>query len=146
MNLLGPGASQQLDDVAAGGPADNRIVDHNHPLTAHRLRKGVELDSHRIFPLALARLDEGPADIAVLDKADPIWNAGSLCEAKRRIEAGIRHADDNIRLDGMLLPEQLAGAQTGCVHRSPLDHRIRAGEIDEFKDAEALRAAAVGPD
>ena len=58
------------------------------------------------------------------------------------IKAGIRHADDDIRLHGMLEREERACALARDMDAAAVDDGVRAGEVDELEDAELLRRFA----
>ena len=51
---------------------------------------------HTFVPHLLRRLDESPADIAVLDETDTVRNAGELCVADGCRDTGIRYADNHV--------------------------------------------------
>ena len=69
---------QQTDDPLAGRAADNTVIYQNNTLACHNAFYHIQLDPHGIRPHLLIRLDKGSADIAVLDKADFIWDSRSL--------------------------------------------------------------------
>ena len=65
---------------------------------------------------------------------------GGLRKADRRRRAGIRDADDEIRLGRRLAREGLAHAHASAVHLHPAYARIRTREIDVLEDAERVSA------
>ena len=85
------------------------------------------------------------ADVLIFDKADAVGDAGLARVADGCIKAGIRHADDDVRLHGMLEREERACALARHVDAAAVDHGVGAGEVDELEDAQPLRRfAAVG--
>ena len=135
MDFRGARLAQKLYDSGACRAAHNRIVDHDDALAAHGIRNRIELDAHLILTALLTGRDKGAADIFVLDKADSIRNAGRSRIAERRVQAGIGHADDDIRIHRMLCRQKLAGAHARRMDRVAVDHGIGTGKIDVFKNA-----------
>ncbi len=144
MHLARTCITQQTDDPRTGGSADDRIVDQHHPLVPDGFSNHVQLDPHRILPLALGGLDEGTADIAVFDEPDPIRNTALLGIAKRSIQTRIRHADHHIRLHRIFPIEDTSGTLPRLMDADSLYHRVGAREIDILKDTETRFAAAMG--
>ncbi len=144
MDFLCTGIPQQLDDAGGGGAAHDGVIHQHHPLALDGAGHHVQLDAHAVFALLLAALNEGAADVFILDEADAVGDAALLRVAERRIQTGIRHADDHIGLHGVLLCQEPACLLAGLVHRAALDDAVRAGEIDELEHAHlGVRAAAV---
>ena len=81
-------------------------------------------------------------DVFVLDKAHAVGDAALLRVAERCIQTGVRRADDDIGLHGMLLRQEPARLRTGLMHTGALDDGIRAGKVDVLKDASSVRRGA----
>lgn len=67
-------------------------------------------------------------------------------EAQGGIQAGIRHTDDHVRLDGALPKPGKRRPLAGFMDAGPLDHRVGPGEVHIFKDADMAFPLAVGAD
>ena len=127
---LGRARLPQLPDNPGGGGApDDRVVHHHHPLALDRGGQHVQLDAHEVFPLALRWLDKGPADVPVFNKADAVRDARLPGKAQRGVQAGIGHADDDVRLHRMLQRQIRAGAHPRLVDADALDDRVGPGKI-----------------
>ena len=146
MDLLGPRLPQKGDDLAAGGPPDDGVVHHDHPLALHLAGQGGELDAHRLLPAGLVGGDKGAAHIAVFHKSHPVGDAALLGVALGGVQAGVGHPDDQVGLHRVLLGQKLARVYPGLVDRLPGDHRVGAGEVDILKDAHVGQSPAVVPD
>ena len=136
------GLAQQADGAGARRAADDGVIDQHNALALDRGRDGVQLDAHAALALGLAALNEGAAYIFVLDKAHAVGDTALLRIAERCIQTGVRCADDDIGLHGMLLRQEPARLQTGLMHTGALDDGIRAGEVDVLKDAHRVRRGA----
>ena len=62
--------------------------------------------------------------------------------AERRVQAGIRRADHDVRRDRVLQRQVRARALARLVHAGAVDDGVRAGKVDELKDAQAALLAA----
>ena len=148
MHLGGTGIAQGRHQLAAGGAAHDRVVDHHHPLTGQHIRQGVELDADARLPHRLGGLDEGATHIAVLDQAIAEGDAAPLGIADRRRDAGIGHTDHNVGRDGGLAGQYLADAHPVAVQGLAEEATVRASEVDHLEHAEPGRllnpAAALG--
>ena len=133
MHLGGAGLSQQADNPSAGGAANNRVIDHHHPLALDILSQYIQLDLHRVLTLTLGRLNKAAADVAVLDKSNTVRNAALLGIAQGGVQAAVRHADDNIRVYRVFLRQVRTGPHSGVLHRHALNHTVRPSKIDVLK-------------
>ena len=118
MHLFCPRFTNQPHNSCRGCTADDRVVDQNHTLAANGLRNRVQLDLHQILAGRLTGRNEGSSDILVLQKADSVRNAGLLRITKRRIQTGIRNADDHICLHRMLQRKERARPDSRLMNRS----------------------------
>lgn len=142
MNLRRAGLADELYDVGAGGAADDGVVDQYHTLAADGGGDGVELDVDGFLPLALLRLDKGAGDILVFDKAYAVRDAGLLGIAEGGVQAGVRNADDHVRLNGVLQRQKGSGALPRGVDAAAVYDGVRTGEVDVLKDAQRAGALA----
>ena len=98
MDLRRAGLPEKPGDSSAGGSPDDGIVYQDHTLSGYALPDGAELQPHLIQPVLLSGGDKRAAYILVFDQADLIGNAGCPAVPQRRVQAGVRHTDDRIRL------------------------------------------------
>ena len=145
MDLLRARFPQKADDARRCGAADDGIIDEDDALVPDGFGDDVQLDAHGVFAHLLAGGDEAAADILVLQEADAVGDAALLRVADGCIDAGIRHADDDIRIHGIFAGQEPAGIQPRSVYAPPLEDGIRAGEVDVLKDAQARASSAVPP-
>ena len=142
--LGGTGVPQQLDDAGRGGAAHDGVIHQHHPLALDGAGHDVQLDAHAVLALLLAALNEGSADVLILNEADAVGDAALLGVAQGGVQAGVRHADDHIGIHRVFLCQEPAGLLAGLVHRAALDDAVRAGKVDELEHAHlGVRAAAV---
>ena len=87
----------------------------------------------------MVRRDEGPADIFIFDESDPIRNIGRLAETERRVQPGVRHADDDVGRRGMNGGKGFSRPYARLMNPDAIDDRVGPRKIDVFKNAEALR-------
>ena len=135
VDLRCTGVPQQLDDAGRGGAAHDGVIHQHDPLALDGAGYDVQLDAHTVLALLLAALDEGAANVFVLDEADAVGDAALLGVAEGGVEAGVRHTDDHIGLHGVLLRQEAACLLAGLVDRAALDDAVRAGEVDVLEDA-----------
>ena len=69
-----------------------------------------------------------------------VGDAGLAGVADGGVQAAVGHADDDVRLDGMLQSQEGSGPQTGLVDTGAVHHRVGPGEVDKLKDAQAALA------
>ena len=75
--------AEHLDDLARRVAAHDRVVDDDEALAADDLGQRVELHPQAVTAKLLARLDEGPPDVAVLDQAVVLRQPAGAREAAR---------------------------------------------------------------
>ncbi len=146
VHLLGAGGAHHLDDLLAGGAADDAVVDQDDALALQHRPVGVVLQLHAEVADLVGRLDEGAADVVVADDAELEGDAalGRIAHGRRHAAVGHRH--HHIGLDAALARQFGADALAGLVDRGALDHAVGAGEVDVLEDAEAVGLLAEGLD
>src|SRR5205823_3934211 len=80
MDLGGTGFTQHVDDARGRRPAHDAVVDQRDSLSAKHGRQWIEFEVDVRFTLLLPRLDERAADVAVLDQAFAVRQAGGTRE------------------------------------------------------------------
>ena len=135
VDLLRASLPHELDETCTGGSTYDGVIDQDDTLALDFRTDRVQLDLYEVLTLRLSRCDEGSSDVLVLDEADTIWDTGLPAVTDRGIEAGVRYADDDVRIDRMLFCEELAGAHTGIVYGCSVDDRIRTCEVNILKHA-----------
>ena len=136
MHLGGAGLAQHADDLAHGVAAHDRVVHDHQPLAAHHLGQRVELHPQAVAAQLLPGLDERAGDVAVLDQAVVLRDAGSAREALRRGVAGVGDRDHEIGVDRRLAGEDLAHPAANRLERAALELGVRAREVDVLEDAQ----------
>ena len=129
----GTGIADGRHELAAGGAADDGVVDHHHALAGEHIRQGVELHADAGFTHRLGGLNEGAAHVAVFDQTIAEGDAAVLRIANRRRDAGIRHADHNIGLYRRFAGEHFADTHAIAVERFAEETAIGPGEIDHLE-------------
>src|SRR6266496_2015709 len=72
VDFAGAGGAYHADDLAAGGAADNRIIDEDDALAIEHAAHRIQLELHAEIADALLGLDEGAPDVVAADKADAV--------------------------------------------------------------------------
>ena len=139
MDFLCAGTAQHFHRTAAGGAPYDGIVNQNNSLPVHDTPDGVELEADPHFAFCLGRGDKGAPDVFVFCKTNGVGDAGGFCVAHGGIQPRIRHTDNNIRLDGMLLRQEGTGLLPGQAYAASVQHGIRPCKIDVFKHTHAPR-------
>ena len=132
------GISEELDERAGSSAPHDRVVDHHDALPFEVLRQCVELELHALAPELLGRLDERPADVAVLDEPVVERDATDPTEADGRRHGGIGYGHDDIGIDPGLGGQHLAQALADVVHAGPVPHGVGTAEVHELKRAAGL--------
>src|SRR5690606_24990826 len=88
IDVLGTGVAGHLDDLLAGGAADDGVVDQHHVLAAELQLDGVELLAHRLLAGGPAGHDQGPAAVAVLPETYAELHAQAVGQLQCRGAAG----------------------------------------------------------
>src|SRR5262249_25384564 len=81
MHFFGAGLADHFHDLAAGGSADDRIIDDDDTFAMEHLGDGIQLDLHAEVPDRLFGLDEGTSHVMVPDQTSFEWNTGSFAIA-----------------------------------------------------------------
>ena len=109
MDLLGSGLPDHGDQLAGGRPPDDRVVDQDDPFVLEGGRDGIEFQSDPPITKHLARFDERPADVSVLDQPVGVLDAALGRETLRRRDTRFGNGNDHIGLGyGLNTPEELA--------------------------------------
>src|SRR5699024_5716337 len=133
----------QADDARDGRAAHDAVVHEDDPFAAHGGGDGVELYAHGVLEPCLAGLDEGAADVLALHEAHAVGSAALASAAQGRVDAGVRHADDDVGLNGVLQGQEGARALARRVYAAAVYDGVRAREVDELEDALARGLPAV---
>ena len=142
MHLRRARFAQKADNARAGRAADDGIIHHDDALALDGGGNGVQLDTHRVLPLLLPRLNKRAPDVLVFDEADAVGNPAGAAVPDGGIQTGIRHADDHIRLNRMVKREEAARPDARLVDAAAVNDGIGTREINELEDAHAVMARA----
>ncbi len=130
-----PGLAHHAHDLARGGAAHDRVVDqHDAPALEHVAHR-VELDADAHRAQALARLDEGAADVVVADQAPLEGQPALPREAERRAHPAVGHRADDVGVGRLLARELAAEREPRLEHRAAEDQAVRAREVDVLEHA-----------
>ncbi len=146
VHFAGAGGADHFDDLAAGGAADNRIVDQDDALAFQDGAVGGMLHLHAEISNVVGRFDEGAADIVVADDAEVERQAAFERVAHGGGDAGVGDGDDDVGVDRAFAGEFGADFLAGAVDRRAFHDGVGAGEIDVFEDAETGASGAEGFD
>ena len=136
VHFEGPGIAQGLHQLATGGAAHDRIVDHHHPLARQHIGQGVEFYPDTRLAHRLGGLDEGATHVAVLDQAIAEGDATRLGITDSSRNAGIGHTDDNVGRHRRFPGQGLADPHPVAVEGFAEEAAVGSGEIDHLEDAE----------
>ncbi|MND41941.1 hypothetical protein D3C80_327000 [compost metagenome] len=142
VDLGRPCFTGHLDDLLGGGATDDGVIHQQHLLALEFGADGVELATHRLLALGLARHDEGTAYVAVLHEALAVRQAQGMGDFQRHVAGGLGDGDDHVHVEIFPLPCNLlaqlaAHVETGGIDGDLVDARIGAGEVDVLEDAGA---------
>ena len=130
MHLGGSRLLEHRHDAPRGRAPHDRVVDQHHALAPDDGPHGRKLHPDTLLAQLLRRLDEGAADVLVLDQAHLVGQAARLGIAHRGAEARIGHADDDVGIDRCLAIEQPSRLLAVGVDVAPLDVAVGTGEVD----------------
>ncbi len=138
MDLGGAGVAHHAHERARRGAPHDRVVDDDHALPAHVVVEHVELQLHALATQLVGRLDEGAADVAVLDETLVVFDAAGRRVADGGRGRGVGHRDDDVGVDGVLAGQFLAETMAGVVNAQSVPAGVRAGEVDVLERAASL--------
>ena len=144
VDLGGAGGADHLDDLAAGGAADDGVVDQDDALALDDAAVGGVFELHAEVADAVGGFDEGAADIVVADDAELEGDAALGGVAHGGGDAAVGDGDDDVGVDMAFAGEFGADAFSGGVDADAFDDGVGAGEVDVFEDAEAGGGAGEG--
>ena len=136
--------AEHLGELLLGGAPNDRVVDDHEPLAGDVLAQRVELHADRPRSELLARCDEAPSDVAVLDDPLAERDPAAAREALGRRYPGLGHAHHHVGVDWCLLGELLADVDASLVDALVVEARVGTGEVDELEEAELGVDALVG--
>src|SRR5438552_1351286 len=135
VDLAGAGALDHLDDLPAGGAADDRVVHDRDPAALEGLTDGVQLHLDPEVPDALLGLDEGASDVVVADQPELVGDPRLLREAERGPGAGVGDGNDDVGLHRVLARELMAERLADAMYGPAPQDRVRAREVDVLEHA-----------
>ena len=141
MHLSGAGAAHHADDFAAGGAANDGVVNEDDALAFEQIVHGVELEADAEVADALLGLNEGAAHVVIADEAEAEGKAGLFRVAERGGDAGVGDGNDDIGGHAGLARELAAHLVARLLHPAAEDARVGAREVDVLEDAAGLRHA-----
>src|SRR4030042_6780744 len=103
MDLLCPRVSEHLDDLPAGGPPDDRVIDGDHPFPIHQPLYRVEFNFHSKVADGLFRFNKGTSHIVISDHSKLQGKLRLKGVANGSRKAGVWDRNDHLRLNRSLL-------------------------------------------
>ena len=138
VHLLRAGGLEQPHDAQRSRTAHDRVVDERHALARHERPHGRKFHLHALLAHRLRRLDEGTADVTVLDQPHFIGDAAGLRVTDRGRKARIGHADHHVGVGRSLLEKEPARLLAEGVDVATFDVAVGAREIDVLHGAHAV--------
>src|SRR5208282_3658919 len=135
VNFAGAGFADHANDFAAGGAADDGVVDENDALAFNKAANGIEFQFHAEIPDGLRGFDERAADVVIANQAHAERNFRFERVADGSWHAGVRNGHDNVGVDRMLSREEAAEGFAAFVDAAAENNAVRAREIDMFENA-----------
>ena len=135
VDLLRPGLTQHPHDSERRGSADYRVVHQNYPFVLDDAPDRRQFHLHTFVPHLLRRLDESPADVAVLDESHLVRKSASLGVTGGGAQAGVRNPDHDVRVHVRLPVEDLSALFPERMDVTAFDVAVRAGEVNIFHGA-----------
>jgi len=111
-------------------------------LPGDHLGEGVELELDADVSESLVWLDEGAADVAVLEEAFAVRDTRSLGIADAGCGSRIGDACDQVCVDGVLPGQFCSHGLSGFIYQLALYDAVGAGEVDVLEDTEGFLAVA----
>ena len=104
-------------------------------LPSRRLCTGCSLRRTPKVANRLGRLDEGAADVVASDQPELEGEPGGFGVPERCGDAAIRHRNDDVGFDRLVLAKGAAHALSGVVDADPVERSVGPGEVDVLEDA-----------
>ena len=143
--------AQHADQGALGVAAHDGVIDDDQPRAGDHVSQRIQLQPDAQLADRLARLDEGPADVGVLDQPLPVRDAGSFGISNCRRRTRLGHRNHQIGIGRALARECPPHLNPNGVQPATGDHGVRPGQIHVLKQAalgvglgEGTTAQAIG--
>ena len=130
VDLGGTRLAEETDDLERGGATDDGVVHQHDALALYDAAHGREFHLDSELAHRLHRLDEGTADVLVLDESHLIGDAAFLGIAHGGAEARLRHADNYVGLGRALAVKPPPGFLAVSMDVAAVYVAVGAGEID----------------
>ena len=96
MHFLCACVADELDQTSHRGTTHDGVINHDNALALNRAAQGIELQTYRALTLVLTGLNEGTANITILNQTHAVGNARILGIADCSRDTGVRDTDDDI--------------------------------------------------
>src|SRR5271168_4050031 len=128
VDFAGAGFADHAHDFAAGGAADDGIVDENNTLAFDEAADGVEFQLHAKIANGLRWLDKRAADVMIADQAHAERDFRFERVADGGGNAGIGDGHDDIGVDRMFLRQEAAEGFAAFVDAAAENDAVGARE------------------
>src|SRR5271167_543669 len=135
VDFAGAGFADHAHDFAAGGAANDGIVDENDTLAFDEAADRIEFQLHAKIADSLRGLDKRATDVMITDQAHAERDLRFERVTDGGGNAGIRNGDDDICVNGMFAREQAAESFAALVDGAAENNAVRAREIDMLEYA-----------
>ena len=126
---------QKFYDIGDRRAAHNRVVHHYNALALHVAFEHVQFEGDAALALGLRRLDKRPANISVLDQAQPEGDSAFHAVTYRAGKSAVGYADDKVGVHGVLLCQKLTREHARFVDRLSVDDTVGTREVDMLEYA-----------
>ena len=136
MDFLRAGAAEQIDQVTRRRTPHDAVVHNHEALALDDLAERGQLETNTLVAEALIGLNEGAANIAVLDQSLIEGDAGAVRIADAGGVGRVRNGTDDVSLNGVHAGQFLAHCLAAQINAPTFQDGVGAGEVDVLKDAE----------
>src|SRR5271170_6694060 len=138
MDFLRSSGAHHAHDLAAGGAADDGVVDQNNALALKQITNRIQLELHAKVAHALLRLNERAPYIVVADETEVERDSTLRRISQGGGDSGVWHRHDQVGIDGRFNGQATAHLLAAGLYPAAKDATVRTSEIDVFENAARL--------
>src|SRR5437588_6068853 len=135
MHLGNAGVAHHADDFAAGGAADDRIINQHHALPFQQMLHRIELQSHAEIAHALLRFDEGAAYVMIADQTKAERDSALIGKAHAGSNSRIGNWHDKVGVHRSFASQLATQGFAALLDRPANDHTVRTRKVYVLEDA-----------
>ena len=141
MYLYRPCASKKLYYPRYRRAAYDRVVYQHNSLSADSRFYRIKLYAHSFFTVCLRGLYKRSADILVFNESEPVRYTRLMGISYSGVNSGIRYADYNVGVYGMLERKERACPLTRHMHGASIDNAVGTSKINMLENTQRRFAA-----